>query len=260
MSTKADKGDRKREIEQSPMKKKFRDSAISSEDLDNAIANHIELAFKEHQSTLNSIVNSAVRDAMDSVLIPALRELREDIQATNKYVKELREEFEAIVTKTKQTRDRVDSVQAAACEDKRIEIDRAHRVYDGGRGSDRPRTLIFRVLRWHDRSDILKGARQAYPVRCAQNNVILLFFPDFSPATAIRRKAFGPVLKKMTALGLQPFLIYPAVIKLRHKGEQRSYDSPQKAEDFISSMSQQKSYAAALRGDDGGAAAAVSPV
>ncbi len=46
-----------------------------------------------------------------------------------------------------------------------IEIDRAHRVYDGGRGSDRPRTLIFRVLRWHDRSDILKGARQAYPVK-----------------------------------------------------------------------------------------------
>ncbi len=69
----------------------------------------------------------------------------------------------------------------------------------GGRGSDRPRTLIFCVLRWHDRSDILKGARQAYPVKCAQNNVTLLFFPDFSPATAIRRKAFGPVLKKMTA-------------------------------------------------------------
>ncbi len=140
-----------------------------------------------------------------------------------------------------------------------IEIDRAHRVYDGGRGSDRPRTLIFRVLRWHDRSDILKGARQAYLVKCAQSNVTMLFFPDFSPATAIRRKAFGPVLKKMTALGLQPFLIYPAVIKLRHKGEQRSFDSPQKAEDFISSLSQQKSYATALRGDDGGAAAAVSP-
>ncbi len=316
MSAKADKGDRKREIVQSPMKKKFRDSAISSEDLDDAIANRIELAFKEHQSTLNSVVNSSVRDAMDSVLIPALRELRED----NKSVKELREEFEAIVTTAKQTRDRVDSVQAAAREDKRtvtdlkdqlerltekmtdmedrcrrnnvrlvglpegmegndaagflranlskwipslrgrdIEIDRAHRVYDGGRGSDRPRTLIFHVLRWHDRSDFLKGARQAYPVKCSQSNVTLLFFPDFSPATAIRRKAFGPVLKKMTALCLQPFLIYPAVIKLQHKGEQRSYDSPQKAEDFISSMSQQKSYAAALRGDDGGTAAAVSP-
>ncbi len=140
-----------------------------------------------------------------------------------------------------------------------IEIDRAHRVYDGGRGSDRPRTLIFRVLGWHDRSEILKGARQAYPVKCAQNNVTLLFFPDFSPATAIRRKAFGPVLKKMTALGLQPFLIYPAVIKLRHKGDQMSFDSPQKAEEFISSLSQQKTYAAALREGGGRTAAAVSP-
>ncbi len=70
-----------------------------------------------------------------------------------------------------------------------IEIDRAHRMYDGGRGSNGPRTLIFRVLRWHDRSDILKGTRQAYPVKCAHSNVTLLFFPDFSPATAIRRKA-----------------------------------------------------------------------
>ncbi len=46
MSAKADKGDRKREIEQSPMKKEFRDSAISREDLVEAIANRIELAFK----------------------------------------------------------------------------------------------------------------------------------------------------------------------------------------------------------------------
>ncbi len=192
---------------------------------------------------------SAVRDAVDSVLIPALHELREDIQATNKSVKELREELEAIAITAKQTRDRVDSIQAAAREDRRavtdlrnqleqltekmtdmedrsrinnvrlvglpegaegsnaagflrvnlsmwilslkgrdIEIDRAHHVYDGGRGSNRPRILIFRVLRWHDRSEILKGARQAYPVKCTQDNVTLLFFPDFSPATTIRRK------------------------------------------------------------------------
>ncbi len=283
MSASIEKGDRKREIEQSPMKKKFKDSTISREDLDDAIANSIKLALKEQQSTLHSVVNSAVRDAMDAVLIPALRELREDIQVTNKSVRELREELEAIATAAKQTRDRVDSVQAAAREDRRavtdlrnqlerltekmtdmedrsrrnnvrlvglpegaegsnaagflrvnlskwnpslkghnIEIDRAHSVYDGGRGSDRPRTLIFRVIRWHDRSEILKGARQAYPVKCAQDNVTLLFFPDFSSATMIRRKAFNPVLKKMTALGLQPFLIYPVVIKLRHKGEQKS--------------------------------------
>ncbi len=236
MSASADKGDRKREIERSPMKKKFKDSTISREDLDGAIANGVKLALKEQQSTLNSVMASAVRDAVDSVLIPALCELREDIQATNKSVKELREELEAIATAAKQTRDTW-SVQAAAREDRRavtdlrnqlerftekmtdmedrsrrnnvrlvglpegaegsnaagflrvnltkwipslkgrdIEIDRAHRMYDGGRGSDRPRTLIFRVPRWHDRSEILKGARQAYPVKCAQDNVTLLFF------------------------------------------------------------------------------------
>ncbi len=41
MSAKADKGDRKREIEQSPIKKKIRDSAISREDLEDAIASGI---------------------------------------------------------------------------------------------------------------------------------------------------------------------------------------------------------------------------
>ncbi len=124
MNTSAVKGDRKREIGQSPIKKKFKDSTISREDIDDAIANGIKLAFKEQQSIrLDSVVTSAVRDVVDSVLIPALRELREDIQATNKSVKELREEFEAIATTAKQTRDRVDSVQADAREDRRTVTD-----------------------------------------------------------------------------------------------------------------------------------------
>ncbi len=69
------------------MKKKFKDSTISREDLDDAIANSIKLALKEQQSTLNSVVASAVRDAVDSVLIPALCELREDIQAPKSLLK-----------------------------------------------------------------------------------------------------------------------------------------------------------------------------
>ncbi len=43
-------------------------------------------------------------------------------------------------------------------------------------------------------------------------------FPDFSPVTAAKRKSLVPVLRSMTELGLQPFLAYPAVIKLRHGG------------------------------------------
>ncbi len=52
----------------------------------------------------------------------------------------------------------------------------------------------------------------------------------------------------MTALGLQPFLAYPAVIKLRHGGEQRCFDSLRKAEDFVGSLSQSGMFAADPQG------------
>ncbi len=117
MSASTVKGDRKREIGQSPIKKKFRDSTISREDIDEAIANGIKLAFKEQQSTLDSVVTSAVRDAVDSVLIPALRKLRGDIQATSNSVEELGEEFGAMAAAAKQTRDHVDSVQTTTRKD-----------------------------------------------------------------------------------------------------------------------------------------------
>ncbi len=46
MNTSTVKGDQKREIGQSPIKKKFKDSTISREDLDDAIANGVKLALK----------------------------------------------------------------------------------------------------------------------------------------------------------------------------------------------------------------------
>ncbi|ROI60075.1 hypothetical protein DPX16_0944 [Anabarilius grahami] len=39
-----------------------------------------------------------------------------------------------------------------------FEMDWAHRMYDGMKNTDRPRTIIFRVLRWHDRSGSSTGS------------------------------------------------------------------------------------------------------
>ncbi len=105
------------------MKKKCKDPTLSREDLDDAIANGIKLALKEQQSTMDLVVASAVRDAVDTVLIPVLRDLRAEMQATNNSVKELRAELEALASAVKQTRDRVDSIQAAAREDRRTVTD-----------------------------------------------------------------------------------------------------------------------------------------
>ncbi len=60
--------------------------------------------------------------------------------------------------------------------------------------------VLGRLIRWNSRRTM----------------TCYFFFPDFSPATAAKRKSLVPVLRSMTALGLQHFLAYPAVIKLRH--------------------------------------------
>ena len=114
------KDNQKRVIEQSLIKKKLKDSTIIKEELDGAIANGIKLTLKEQQSTVDTVVASSVRDAIDSVRTPVLvRDLHMDIQVTNNSVKELRAELEKLASATKWTRDRVDSVQAAAHEDRR---------------------------------------------------------------------------------------------------------------------------------------------
>ncbi|KAL2091647.1 hypothetical protein ACEWY4_013910 [Coilia grayii] len=301
---------RKREVEQSPSKKKFKDSSISKEDLDAAIANGIRLALQEQQNILDSIVASAVKESVDSILVPALRDLRTDLQKTNEAVKDIGGELDRVAASAKSTKDRVDSVQAAAREDRRtvielkkqldqlttkltaledrgrrnnvrivglpessegsdtvgylkanlpkwipslkgrdIDIERAHRVYDGrDANANKPRTLIFRLLRWQDRSAILAGARKVYPVKFT-NGATLLFFPDFSPVTTAKRKSFSPVMKKATAMGLEPFLIYPALMKMDHGGKKMTFDCPQAAEDFVNSLPRSLNPASATSGD-----------
>lgn len=53
-----------------------------------------------------------------------------------------------------------------------------------------------------------------------------------------KRKGFKPVLKKMIAFGLQPFLMCPAVVELWHGGGKMVFDSPRGAEGFVTSLSQ----------------------
>uniref|UniRef100_A0A3B1JAP9 L1 transposable element RRM domain-containing protein n=1 Tax=Astyanax mexicanus TaxID=7994 RepID=A0A3B1JAP9_ASTMX len=250
---------RKREVEHSPIKKKFKDSSISKEELDAAIANGIRLALKEQQATLDSAVAAAVREAMDSVLTPGFRDIhvkdRRAVTELRRHIDKLTDKMTDLEDRSRRNNIRLVGLPEAAegsdasgflranisnwipaLKGRDIEIDRAHRVYSGKENdTGRPRTLIFRVLRWQDRVAILSGARKVYPVKHAQNT--LLFFPDFSPVTTAKRKSFSPVMKKMVAMGLQPFLLFPATIKLQHSGKVMMFDSPQKAEDFVQSLS-----------------------
>ncbi len=116
-----------------------------------------------------------------------------------------------------------------------VEIDNAHSIYnDRGQNRDRPRTLIFRLLRWQDRAAILREARKAYLVK--HDKSTLLFFPEYSTPTTVKRKGFITAIKDVRTMGLQPFLIYPATLRLDHSRKKLTFKCAEKAEDFIRSL------------------------
>lgn len=115
--------------------------------------------------------------------------------------------------------------------DREIAIERAHRVYSTEQNSSRPRTLIFKLLNYEDRKAILDGARAVYPVKHQEEKI--LFFPDYSAQTTKRRKEMGEPRKAMENLGLQPFLLYPATLKIIHNGRQLHLQSPTEANRFL---------------------------
>lgn len=120
---------------------------------------------------------------------------------------------------------------------KLIEVDRAHRIYSGrNQVPDRPRTLIFRLLRWQDRDAILSAAKKKDP-RVRGGNSNLLFFADYSPSTTAKRKTFRAAMKMAHDENLRPFLIYPATIKLRTSGGPKLFDDPTAALEFIRNQS-----------------------
>ncbi len=125
----------------------------------------------------------------------------------------------------------------------KIEIQRAHRIFTTQDKTSRPRTLIFRLLRYQDREKILNGARALSSPPTHQmtsegktSASRLLFFPDYSNDTAQRRKAFDAVRKQLANRGLRPFLRYPATLKVRHNGSLHFFESVADAETFMAML------------------------
>uniref|UniRef100_A0A3Q3E6I8 L1 transposable element RRM domain-containing protein n=1 Tax=Labrus bergylta TaxID=56723 RepID=A0A3Q3E6I8_9LABR len=125
----------------------------------------------------------------------------------------------------------------------KIKIQQAHRIYTAQDKSNRPRTLIFQLLRYQDREKILNGVRAlpsapthqaSYEGRTSTSR--LMFFPDYSTETAQKRRAFDAVRKQIANRGLRQFLRYPATLKVKHNGTLHFFDSVADAEKFMSAL------------------------
>lgn len=113
---------------------------------------------------------------------------------------------------------------------KSVEIERAHRIYTSDNYRKGPRTLIFKLLRFQDRNVILKGARSAGPILHKSSS--LLFFPDYSNQTAMKRREMNQARKKLTQLGIPSFMIYPATIKVTYRGSTSLLETPAEVESY----------------------------
>ena len=310
-----DKDTRKRLLDNaSPKKKKPKnDIPLSMADLDAAISRGVRLALQDQQPAFEQSINFAVKQAMDTIVVPQLRQIQADIEKNNEGMKGMRCVIDKQAIEVKQTKDRVDNIQVVvrthseqlhelrtqveqlsaqsvemqdrarrnnirlvhledniegkdaagylttnlpkwipALAGRNIEIERAHRIYVDPKKKDTlsnkpppPRTMIFRLLRWQDKVDILREARKAYPVKLGQST--LLFFQDFSPQTVARRKKFNTAISEARNQGLQSFLGYPATLQIEHGGKKRSFECHEKAEKFLRSLKRPASYADAAK-------------
>lgn len=110
---------------------------------------------------------------------------------------------------------------------RQIEIDRTHRIYTGDSNRKSPCTLILKLLRFQDRNAILKGARAAGQI--IHKGSSLLFFPDYSNQTAMKRHE---MIQSRKRLGISSFMIYPATIKVTHRGSTSHLQTPADVEAF----------------------------
>ncbi|KAL1268875.1 hypothetical protein QQF64_034238 [Cirrhinus molitorella] len=78
---------------------------------------------------------------------------------------------------------------------------------------------------------ILNGARAAGQILHKGNS--LLFFPDYSNQTAMKRREMNQSRKRLTQLGISSFLIYPATIKVTHRGSTSLLQTPTDVEVYI---------------------------
>ena len=88
-----------------------------------------------------------------------------------------------------------------------IEIDRAHRVKRNSRGSNtnRPRTIVVKLLRFKDKTKIFQNANKLKGQNIFINN-------DFSKATLELREDLMVEVKRIRELGKIAYLNYTTIV------------------------------------------------
>lgn len=114
-------------------------------------------------------------------------------------------------------------------------VERAHRIppVPGPPGSN-PRTLIFQMLNFRDRDEVLREARKAWQLKFQNAN--LLFSPDYSVEAQKLRRSFDQVKTSLHAQNIKYSILFPARLRVQDGKTVRFFTSPRDAATWLEAL------------------------
>lgn len=117
--------------------------------------------------------------------------------------------------------------------DKDVLVDRSHRTLQGKRADGKPRAIVAKLHYYQDAVDVLRRARDA-PGPLRHNGSTIFIFPDYPASVARARSAFNDVKKLLRGReGARYGLLYPARLRITHRGEERIFTDPAEATTYM---------------------------
>lgn len=113
-------------------------------------------------------------------------------------------------------------------------LDRAHRsLLPKPKQGDPPRPIVVKFHYFQEKMDVLRRALSRRPV--LHNNKPIYIYPDYTAAVRKRRAAFKEARELLSHCPNTRFgLLFPATLKITGPhGEQRSFDNPAEAKQYI---------------------------
>lgn len=122
----------------------------------------------------------------------------------------------------------------------RLKVERAHRTGPTSARDLRPRPVIVRLHNFQDKQRIVNASwdksKNNQPLKCGDATVLI--YQDFSAAVVRKRKGFDHVKRRLSAVGAVYRMLYPASLKVSHRGATNVYADPSDVDKYLETLGQ----------------------
>uniref|UniRef100_A0AAV2KN58 LINE-1 type transposase domain-containing protein 1 n=1 Tax=Knipowitschia caucasica TaxID=637954 RepID=A0AAV2KN58_KNICA len=116
-----------------------------------------------------------------------------------------------------------------------VKIDRCHRALTRRPpAGQRPRAVIMKLHNFQDKVRIMQAARRLKTL--SYKGASVMIFEDFSAAVVKKRQECTAVKRRCREQGIVFAMLYPAVLRIRHRGEEKLFRHPADATGFLDGL------------------------